>query len=85
MNEASTAVELAVEGVFTPGTSVHGAFEHALTKMKQLAELVTKASQEVTTNRAAAGWWIGTARTSCGDRAGEGWTLTMTAVFRSIR
>src|SRR5512133_306653 len=54
MNEASTAVDsLSKAGspreiVATSTELAHGAFEHALTNMKQLAELVTKASQEVT-------------------------------------
>ena len=54
MNEASTAVDsLSKAGspreiVATSTELAQGAFEHALGNMKQLAELVTKASQEVT-------------------------------------
>ena len=54
MNEASTAVDsLSKAGspreIVAKSTELaHGAFEHALTNMKQLAELVTKASQEAT-------------------------------------
>jgi phasin family protein len=54
MNEASTAVDsLSKAGspreiVATSTELAHGAFEHALANMKQLAELVTKASEEVT-------------------------------------
>ena len=54
MNEASTAVDsLSKAGspreIVAKSTELaQGAFEHALTNMKQLAELVTKASQEAT-------------------------------------